>query len=198
MTDVKSSPGPTPATDQHSPSRSFSNREAQEGWNAVATTHTGVKVTITPARPEDRSALERFFERVTPEDLYFRFLSGLRKVDDARLEAMLRDDDDSSIDFLAIDDEDGEILATAMLVADADFDSAEIAMCTREDAKHKGISWVLLDHGANYAAAMGVRRIYALQSISQADALRLEREMGFTVRTQPDDPTTMLVEKTFR
>lgn len=198
MTDIKPSPSPVTSTEPTSASRRFSNREAEEGWTATATTQTGVGLTITPARANDRDALERFFDRVTPEDLYFRFLSGLRKVDDSRITAMLRDDDDFSIDFLALDSDNGEILATAMLAADADFDAAEFAICTREDAKNKGISWVLLDHAANYAASMGVRRIYSVQSASQTDALQLEREMGFTVRTSPDDPVSMLVEKTFR
>ena len=198
MTDVNSSPRPAPVADTPSPRRRFSNREAQEDWSAVTTTNTGVELKITPARAEDRAALERFFDRVTPEDLYFRFLSGMRKVDEQRLEAMLRDDDDFSIDFLALDRDEGEILATAMLVADAEFDSAELAICTREDAKNKGISWALLAHAANYAEAMGIRRIYSIQSASQSDALQLEREMGFTLRSQSDDPTTMLVEKSFR
>ena len=197
MIDVNSSPRAAPAADPPSPPRRFSNREAEEAWSAVATTRTGVELTITPARAEDRDALEAFFDRVTPEDRYFRFLSGMRKVDEQRLQAMLRDDDDFSIDFLALDG-NGEILATAMLVADADFHSAELALCTREDAKHKGISWALLGHAASYAEAMGIRRIYSIQSVNQTDALQLEREMGFTLRSQPDDPTTMLVEKTFR
>lgn len=198
MSDTTSPQRPAPAAEHRTPPRRFSNREAEEGWTATATTRTGVELTITPARADDRDALERFFERVTPEDLYFRFLSGIRKVDDSRIKAMLRDDDDYSIDFLALDSDNGDILATAMLVADRDFDSAEFAMCTREDAKNKGISWVLLDHAANYAAAMGVRRIYSLQSASQTDALQLEREMGFTVRTNPGDPVHMLVEKILR
>lgn len=198
MIDVNSQPSPATSVDAPTLSRRFSNREAEEGWTATATTRTGVSLTITPARAEDRDALERFFERVTPEDLYFRFLSGMRKVDDSRIKAMLRDDDDFSIDFLALDSDNGEILATAMLVADANFDSAEFAICTREDAKNKGISWVLLDHAANYAGAMGVRRIYSLQSASQADALQLEREMGFTVRSSAEDPVLMMAEKTFR
>lgn len=198
MTDTRSTHRQAYSAEPGMPPRRFSNREAEEGWTASATTRTGVDLTITPARADDRDALERFFERVTPEDLYFRFLSGIRKVDESRINAMLRDDDDYSIDFLALDSGSGEILATAMLVADKDFDSAEFAMCTREDAKNKGISWVLLDHAANYAAAMGVRRIYSLQSASQTDALQLEREMGFTVRTDQGDPVHMLVEKIFR
>lgn len=197
MTQSKPSASPTASNKQAAGLKRFSNREAEADWSATATTQTGVELAITPARADDRDALERFFDQVTPEDLYFRFLSGMRKVDDSRIKSMLRDDDDYSIDFLALDSDTDEILATAMLVADPEFDSAEFAICTRADAKNKGISWALLNHAAKYAASTDIQRIYSVQSANQADALALEREMGFSVRTSPDDPTTMLVEKTF-
>lgn len=174
----------------------FSNREAQERWSGPVTTRGGMKIFVRPARSGDRTALERFFEQVSEEDLYFRFLSGIRKIDDARIEAMLCDTDDQSIDFLALD-ETGEVVATAMLVADHEFDTAEFALSTRADMKGRGISWALLDFAMRYAQAMGIRRLRSLQSASQADALQLEREMGFAVATCPDDATLMLAERTF-
>lgn len=176
----------------------FSNIEALEDWEVCTSTATGVPVTITPARPDDRAALEAFFDRVSPQDLYYRFLSGIKRVDEERIDAMVRDDDDMSIDFLALDSDTGEILATAMLVAEAGFEVAEFAICTRQDAKGKGVSWVLLDHAARYAEAMGVKRVFSVQSATQSDALQLEREMGFSVRSIPDELTLKLVEKTFR
>ena len=97
--------------------RRFSNRDANERWSGPITTSSGLKVFVRPARSGDRAALERFFASLSEEDLYFRFLSGIRKIDEDRLEAMLRDTDDHSIDFLALDIETGEILAAAMLVA---------------------------------------------------------------------------------
>jgi acetyltransferase len=175
----------------------FSNREAQERWSGPLTTRSGLKIFVRPARSGDRGLLERFFGSLTAEDLYFRFLSGIREIDDERLEAMLCDSDDYSIDFVALDVETGEILATAMLAADRAFDTAEFALATRPDAHGKGISWSLLDLAARYARAMGIKRLQSLQSASQADALQLEREMGFAVRTCPDDSTLMLAEKTF-
>jgi len=179
------------------PLRRFSNREANERWGGPITTSSGLKIFVRPARSGDRAALERFFARLTEEDLYFRFLSGLRKIDEDRLEAMLRDTDDHSIDFLAIEIETGEILATAMLVADREFETAEFALATRPDAKGKGISWALLSLAARYAEAMGIARLQSLQSASQADALQLEREMGFTVNTCADDHTLMLAQRVF-
>lgn len=175
----------------------FSNSGAEAGWSGPVTTMTGMTVLITPARPDDRAALEVFFGQVSPEDLYFRFLSGIRKVDDARITAMVRDDDDLSIDFLARDPDTHEVLGTAMLVADPEFDTVEFAVCTRQDMKHRGISWVLLDHAARYAEAMGIRHIISIQSYSQTDALQLEREYGFTTHSYPDDPALTLAKKTF-
>lgn len=191
------SSAPKPKPNPEVKFKRFSNREAELDWCALVTTLTGIDLLIVPAGADDRDALEFFFDRVSPEDLYFRFLSGMRKVDEQRITAMLRDDDDFSIDFIALDGDKNEILANAVLVADPQFDTAEFAVCTREDAKNKGISWAMLDHAAKYAEAMGISRIFSVQSASQSDALKLERDMGFEVHAAPDDATLMLVEKTF-
>lgn len=175
----------------------FSNREAENDWSGLVTTQAGEEILITPARPSDKDALARFFEGVSRRDLYFRFLSGMRKVDEERLAQMTDDSNDRTIDFLAVDPESGEILASSMLGADKDFESAEFAVCTREDMKQRGISWTMLDHAARYAEAMGVAKIISLESAQQKDGLDLERQMGFTIRPCPDDPAMIIAEKTF-
>ncbi|WEK47855.1 MAG: hypothetical protein P0Y56_06060 [Candidatus Andeanibacterium colombiense] len=63
----------------------------------------GLKVFVGPARSGDRAAIGRFFAKLTEDDLYFRFLCGLRKLDEERLEAMLCDTDDPGIDLLALE-----------------------------------------------------------------------------------------------
>jgi len=175
--------------------RRFSNREAEAHWSGPVTTNSGVKLWIRPANPDDHDALVRFFESVSKEDLYFRFLSGIRKVDEDRLQNMLNDDDASSIDFLAVDERSGEILATAMLCAYDNSEKAEFAVCTRQDEKGRGISWSLLDHAVRYAKAMGVKKVTSMESASQSAALRLEREMGFKTRACPEDATLIIAEK---
>ncbi len=176
--------------------RRFSNREAEKDWSSLVTTQAGDEVLITPARPSDRDALARFFEGVNRSDLYFRFLSGIRKVDEERLAQMVDDSNDRTIDFLAVDPKNGEVLASAMLGADEDFETAEFAVCTRDDMKRHGISWALLDHALRYARARGIHKITSLESAQQEDGLRLEREMGFTIRPCPDDAAMVIAEKT--
>lgn len=175
----------------------FSNREAEKGWSGIVTTRAGEKIFISPARPSDKKALARFFEGVNRRDLFFRFLSGIRKVDDERLAQMVDDTNDHTIDFLAFDPKTGEVLASAMLGADEAFESAEFAVCTRADMKQRGISWALLDHAVRYAESMGVKKITSMESAQQRDGLDLEREMGFMIRPCPDEPDLIIAEKTF-
>lgn len=181
--------------DQSLPKR-FSNQEAEQDWSGPVVTQTGEELLIRPANPLDHDALKSFFDQVSHDDLYFRFLSGLRQVDEDRLQHMLQDDDDQAIDFLAVSLESGEILASAMLCADDKFQVAEFAVVTRRDKKGCGVSWALLEHALRYAQAMGIKMVRSLESASQSDALKLEREMGFAVRSHPDDATLMLAEKT--
>lgn len=178
-------------------SRRFSNREAEADWSAEISTQCGEVILITPARPDDLEALKRFFEGVARRDIYFRFLSGMRKVDASRLAEMVDDTNDRTIDFLAFDPSTGEVLASAMLGADESFEGAEFAVCTREDMKQRGISWALLDHAARYAQAMGIKRVTSLESAEQRDAVQLEREMGFTIKSSSGNPGMIIAEKVF-
>jgi len=178
-----------------SPGR-FSNEEAEQDWSGTVETQSGMKIDVRPASPSDHDALKSFFEQVSRDDLYYRFLSGMHRVDEERLQHMLRDDDDLTIDFLALDSGTGEVLASAMLGADDRFERAEFAVVTRHDMKGRGISWALLDHAVRYAKAAGIKTISSLESATQSGALRLEREMGFTTRSVPDDATLVLAEKT--
>ncbi|MBV7265485.1 GNAT family N-acetyltransferase [Erythrobacter ani] len=175
----------------------FSNREAEKEWSGVSTTRAGEKILIRPATPEDKDALARFFEGVSRRDLFFRFLSGMRKVDEERLAQMVDDTNDHTIDFLAVDPDSGEILASAMLGADESFENAEFAVCTREDMKQRGISWAMLDHAARYAESKGIAKITSLESAQQRDGLELERGMGFRILPCPDEPALIIAEKTF-
>lgn len=181
------------ATDFASP---LSTQAAEIAWTADLVTNTGCSIHVRPARPEDEAALAELFRHLTPEDLRHRFLTSLRQVGDDRLKAMVRNDDPHSISFLAF--ERGELIATAMLVADKDYDSAEFALATQPDRKARGVSWTLLDYLVRFAKAAGIRRITSLETADDDKALKLEREMGFTVRMCPDEATLMLAEKTLR
>jgi acetyltransferase len=147
-------------------------------------------------RPDDEALLMEFFTHVASEDLRFRFLTGLRIVDRERIVAMTQVDYRRSITFLAFAEDDETPIAAATLVADADRTRAELALATRSDMKRQGVSWTLLQHVLRYAEAERIGSVEAIESADHEDALRMERELGFTVSTDPDDPTLRIVRRT--
>ena len=178
------------------PLTGFDNAQAASDWSCDLQTITGFGFHVRPARLEDRQAIEAFFTQLAPEDVYFRFLTPLPRLDKSRLEAMTRIDDPRRIDFLATPiGRDGEIIASAMLSADDSFETAELALATRPDVRHRGVSWTLLDHISRYAASRGIGKLRAIHSSSDHDAAALEREAGFTLGFDPNDATLRIAEK---
>ena len=164
-------------------------------WSRELITRTGFKFNVRPAKPSDEPALAEFFTHVTPDDLRFRFLTGLKKVGHDRLAAMTKIDHRQTENFLAFVDGEAEIIATAMLACDAEMKTGEVAISIRSDYKAKGVSWDLLSHVAAYAKAKGLTTIQSVESRDNHSAIDMEREMGFVAGPYSGDSTLVLVQK---
>ncbi|MBZ9676164.1 GNAT family N-acetyltransferase [Mesorhizobium sp. ES1-1] len=158
------------------------------------TTHTGLRFEVRRARPEDEPALAEFFTHVTPDDLRFRFLGAMKEVSHERLVAMTRSDDAHVHNFLAVSD-DGMLIAVATLASDAADRNGEVAICIRADRKHLGIGWELLAYISKYAERLGLSAIQSIESRENRAAIEVERDSGFTITTDPDDATLVLVRR---
>jgi acetyltransferase len=163
-------------------------------WCADLTTRSGLAFHVRPVRPDDEEALGQYFTHVTPEDLRFRFLTGLRIVDRERLAAMTQIDYRRTMTFLAFGDDRRTIMAEATLATDPDGERAEVAISIRPDLKHRGISWTLLEHVLRYAQAQGIAVVESVESAENDAAIGLEREMGFTSTACPGDATLRIVK----
>lgn len=170
-------------------------RAAPEGWASDLVTEQGFRFHVRPVRPDDEAAVAAFFDQVSPEDLRFRFMSGLPKVQHQQITMMTRVDYLRTISFLAFDKDCGDVIAIAMLATDPDRDRAEVALTTRADRKGKGISWTLFDHVLRYARAEGIDIIESIECADHDAALRMERELGFVTIVDPDDPTIRIARK---
>ena len=161
-------------------------------WTTTLTTRTGFSFDVRPANPGDEAGLAEFFTHVTPDELRFRFLSGLKEVGHDRLVAMTAIDHDRTENFLAVLP-DGRILATGLLACDAAMQRGEVAISIRADYKNRGISWTLLEHIARYAEARGIRTLESIEARENRAAIELEQEMGFTAEALEGDPTLVRV-----
>lgn len=169
-----------------------------DDWSRDLTTRSGLVLHVRPARPDDEAALVDFFKHVTPEDLRFRFLGGVREVSHERLVAMTQVDHKQTESFLAFAKDAKAIIATAMLACDAALEKGEVAISVRGEYKHKGVGWELLKHIAGYAEAKGVKTLESIENRQNHEAIELEREQGFVTESYPDDPTLVLVRKQLR
>lgn len=159
--------------------------------NDTLTTHTGFRFEVRRARPEDEPTLAEFFTHVTSEDLRFRFLGAVKEVSHERLVAMTRSDDAHIHNFVAFST-DGMLIAVATLASDRADRIGEVAICIRADRKHLGVGWDLLAYVSKYAEKLGLE---AIESRENRAAIEVERDMGFTVTTDPDDATLVQVRR---
>lgn len=164
-------------------------RPAPMHWSAELTTREGHRFHARPVRPDDEARLAEFFRHVSPDDLRFRFLSGIAEVGHDRLAAMTRVDYRRTITFLAFAEDRETVIATAMLAADPDRTRAEVALATRADLKHSGVSWALFEHVLRYARAERIGKVEAIEYADHEAALQMERELGFAIASDPEDPT---------
>jgi len=166
-----------------------------DDWSRDITTRTGLKFHVRPVRPEDEAGLAEFFKHVTPEDLHFRFLSGLREVSHDRLVAMTSVDHRQTENFLAFAEDGKTIIASAMLACDDSLEKGEVAISVRAEYKHRGVGWELLRHISRCAEAKGVKMLESVESRENHEAIGLEREQGFVAAEHQEDPGAVLIRK---
>lgn len=154
---------------------------------AVLVTRTGLSLQVRPGRVGDESCLKTFFESVSPEDLRYRFLTSIDHVGDEHIRLMTHGDRGTT-SFLAFDDDGQCLIAVALLAAQPEGGSAEVALTTRADMKGKGVSWTLFDHVLRYAKAQGIKAVEALEYADHEAAISMEREQGFSTAMDPDEP----------
>jgi acetyltransferase len=80
-----------------------------------------------------------------------------------------------------------------MLAADETMTNAEVAVAIRSDFKHGGISWTLVEHVARFARSKGIRTLEAVESRDNHQAIKLEREMGWSASPCPGDPMLIVL-----
>ena len=166
-----------------------------DDWSRDLTTRAGLTFHVRPARPADEAALAEFFTHVTPEDMRFRFLGGVREVCHERLVAMTHIDHRQTENFLAFAEDGKTIVATAMLACDDSLEKGEVAISIRAEYKHRGVGWELLRHIARFADAKGVKSLESIESRQNHEAIELEREQGFVTEPYPGDAALVLIRK---
>lgn len=153
-------------------------------YDAVRT--DGGLVHIRPAVPADEAALIALDHRASDRSIYYRFFTVSRHAADTYVGRLLRP---SSADHRAL-----VALIGGDIVGVASFErltdtSAEIAVLIDDQAQHKGIGTLLIEHLADVARQRGVTRFVADVLAANRAMIDVIRGLGFVVASRIEDGT---------
>ncbi|HEY0292116.1 MAG TPA: bifunctional acetate--CoA ligase family protein/GNAT family N-acetyltransferase [Hansschlegelia sp.] len=170
----------------------FAIRPYPKQYESRLTMPDGGEIAVRPARPEDEPAIAAFFRAVDPEDLRQRFFTPMKEVPRAFIARLTQVDYARTMTLLAIDAE-GAVLGVAQLHSDPDAQGAEYAILLQSRLKGRGLGWRLMRALIRIAKAEGLASISGQVLAENRSMLAVCRELGFDVRTDPDDASIRLV-----
>ena len=151
---------------------------------------TGETLLVRPIRPEDEPAHMRLFEKLDPEDLYFRFFTHVEKVTHLQIARYTQIDYDREMAFIATrpgPDGRPETVAVVRAVADANHVQAEFAVIVRSDLQRRGLGTLLMNKIVRYCRERGVKRLVGQMLKANREMIDLAVRLGFAIESSPED-----------
>jgi acetyltransferase len=162
-------------------------------WERRLALGDGWRVLVRPVRPEDEPMFLEFFQHVSTEDLRMRFFAPITKFSHAFIARLTQLDYSRAMAFIAIDEQTEQMIGAVRIHADANFENGEYAILLRSDLKGRGLGWALMQLMIEYARSEGLQRIEGQVLRSNAVMLRMCRELGFRVESDPQDGNMCVV-----
>jgi acetyltransferase len=144
----------------------------------------GMALCLRPIRPEDEPALQRAFDRLSPEAARMRFFLPMKHLGHAMAAQLTQIDYDREMAFVLADPGPAgpsDIHGVVRLSADPDGERAEFAVIVADSMTHRGIGRMLMKHLIDYAASRGIHEIFGNVMVENAAMLGLCRQLGFQI-----------------
>lgn len=149
----------------------------------------GSSCLFRPILPEDEPLLKDFIDKVTKEDLYYRYFSEINEFNHDDLANMTQIDYDREMAFVAVRQQHGnsEIIGVTRALSDPDNIDAEFAVLVRSDLKGLGLGSRLLEKMIHYTRGHGLTRLTAITMPHNRGMIGLAQKLGFNVDVQLED-----------
>ena len=170
------------------PNTRLAVRPYPNNWEASVKTAGGSCIFIRPIKPVDEHLYQAFIDRLSPEDIRFRFLAPRKEFSHKFIARFTQIDYARAMAFVALSKDQQELLGVVRLAADPDYVSAEFAIIVRSDLKGQGIGWELMQHLIQYADAEGLRALHGNVLAANTRMLRISRDLGFDIAADTEDP----------
>src|SRR6516164_2112725 len=171
----------------------FAIRPYPKEWERRATLPDGAAVFVRPVRPEDERLYGPFLAAVSREDLRLRFFAPVKDFSHTFIARFTQIDYARARAFLAIKVASGQMLGVVRLHADAAYERGEYAVLVRSDLKSHGLGWLLMQTIIEYARAEGISMIEGQVLRENTTMLKMCRELGFEIRSDPEDAGVQVV-----
>ena len=173
--------------DKAGPNPRLAIRPYPNQWEASVKTAGGACIFIRPVKPIDEYLYQGFIERLSPEDIRFRFLAPQKEFSHKFIARFTQIDYSRAMAFVALSQDQQELLGVVRLAADPDYRSAEFAVIVRSDLKGQGVGWELMQHLIQYADAEDLRDLNGNVLAANTRMLQMSRELGFDITAHPED-----------
>jgi len=162
-------------------------------WERQLELRDGWRIDVRPMRPEDEPAVIKLLQRVSPEDLRLRFFHAVKEFSHAFVARLAQLDYARAMAFVALDPATRDIIGVVRLHSDSRYETAEYAVLLRSDLKGKGLGWALMQLLIDYARSEGLKSLFGEVLNENATMLAMCRELGFTVKRDPNEARVSLV-----
>jgi acetyltransferase len=173
--------------DQSGPNPRLAIRPYPNQWEKSVKTVGGRDVIIRPIKPIDEQLYQAFIDRLSPEDIRFRFLAPQKEFSHRFIARFTQIDYARAMAFVALSKDEQELLGVVRLAADPDYRSAEFAIIVRSDLKGQGIGWELMQQLIYYADAEGLADLHGNILAANTRMLQMCRDLGFEINADPED-----------
>ncbi len=160
--------------------------------------------TVRPIHPDDAQMLQALVRGLSAESRYFRFVSSMAELPPAMLSRFTLIDYDREMALVAVIKErkagdDGQIVETGRIVGvsryitNPDSTSCEFSLVVADDFGGQGLGSRLMLSIMEVAREKGLTEIEGLVLANNPGMLRLMKNLGFTIKSFPEDEDFRLV-----
>jgi acetyltransferase len=153
----------------------------------------GQEVTIRPLGSHDEKIELAFFNNLSANTRYFRFMEGIRELSPIMLKQLCHIDGKHSMAFVAtINEAQGETqigvsrYICGHLARDSDLEG-EMALTIADKWQHKGIDKLLIKPLLEYAKNHGIKKLFSYEFAENLAMRHLAKDLGMIAKLDPDD-----------
>ncbi|HVO68203.1 MAG TPA: GNAT family N-acetyltransferase [Syntrophales bacterium] len=152
-----------------------------EEW---VTLRDGYTVFLRPIKHTDGPLLLNFFQQLSPETIYFRFLTHLKSLHPDLLRHYVEIDYETHFALTAVITEEGKesIIGTCRYIVKNKADHAELTIVLRNDWQRRGLGKIMAQKVVDLARSKGISGIEILFDYRNEGMIRLFSSLGYPVK----------------